>query len=416
MTPQRPLRRLLAVFACTVGLLIPQVSSADARPPAVAGDLGSGPALRLAPVPSATNGVKWSDVPKSHWARTAIDYVGATYEWMRDFGAESDGAYPFKPDEPEARKLFARSVVLAFAPDETVDPAVTFVDLPESDRFFPYANIAVKLGWISGDASGNFLPDDPVTVRTVHEALVPAMGLGDLAIGVDALHMRNGTKISTPPGFGALLIGMRAGLRYNHSDESLDVGPDTALPRAEVAWSLYRAKTADSWVASYLAPYADIELPNLSPAMQRVVDFGARFVGYPYVYGGEWFEPTPEGYCCGAQPVGGFDCSGISWWVMKAANGGWDNVPPRDYQGWELPQRSSAEMAASGKKVRKFDDLRPGDLVFYDGDSNGTVDHVDVYIGGGWSIDSSSSMGGVSIVRIDSGWYRDHFVRGRRIL
>ena len=63
-----------------------------------------------------------------------------------------------------------------------------------------------------------------------------------------------------------------------------------------------------------------------------------------------------------------------------------------------------------------YNQLIPGDLMFYDGDHNGVVDHVDVYIGNGFSLDSSSSPGGVTIMPVGSGWYFDHFVHGRRIV
>lgn len=417
MHPSRPLRRLIAVLACTSVLLLPQAttSAAPARPRLLVGEPGSGPQMALPQAPAATNGIAWSDVPKRHWARTAIDYVGATYEWMRDTKQNPDGTYDFQPDQLESRELFARALVRAFAPDEPVDDTIHFSDLPDDDRFYPMANVAVKLGWMTTDADGNFAPAaDPVTTRMVHRALVLALGLGDAAQGVEDLHMRNGTKFDTPPDFGTLLIGMRIGLRYNHSTESMDVGPDTPLPRAEVAWSLYRAATQPDWVAGSLAPYATIELPNLSSAIQRVVNFGISYVGYPYVWSGEWFEPSPVGYCCGYQPVGGFDCTGIIWWAMRAASSTYD-PPPRDYQGWSLPQRSSAEMAASGGKVR-FNDLRPGDLMFYDGDGDGVVDHANTYLGKGWALDSGSSVAGVSILQVGSGWYHDHFVHGRRII
>jgi cell wall-associated NlpC family hydrolase len=205
-------------------------------------------------------------------------------------------------------------------------------------------------------------------------------------------------------------------LRYNHGDESLDVGPNSPLPRAEVAWSLYRAKTDESWTTDSLrSQYLKMELPNLGKAAKNIVQFGIDYVGYPYVWGGEWYQSSPSGYCCGAQPVGGFDCSGITWFVMRAASGTWDPTPPRTYRGWSLPQRSSSEMAGSGGKVR-FKALEPGDLMFYDGDGNGVVDHVDVFIGNGFSLDSSSGYAGVSIVYTAEGWYRDHFVHGRRII
>ena len=60
--------------------------------------------------------------------------------------------------------------------------------------------------------------------------------------------------------------------------------------------------------------------------------------------------------------------------------------------------------------------LLPGDLMFYDGNDDGTVDHVDVYVGNGYALDSSSSPAGVTIMWVGDGWYREHFVHGRRIL
>jgi cell wall-associated NlpC family hydrolase len=65
---------------------------------------------------------------------------------------------------------------------------------------------------------------------------------------------------------------------------------------------------------------------------------------------------------------------------------------------------------------RRYADLRPGDRMFYDGVRDGTVDHVVVYVGNGWSLDSSSSVGGVTLMWVQTGWYRQHFVHGRRIL
>ncbi len=410
--PSRPLRRLCAALATLGVTLFPTAPVAAGG--AGVGDLGSGPPARASRTAAPTNGIRWSDVPKKHWARTAIDFVGATNDWMRDFGQSDDGTYPFEPDAPEARRFFARALVRALVPDEAPDPSITFSDLSADDPFFPAANVAVKLGWI--EAPGNeFRPDEVVTTTTVHRALVLALGLDEEATGLDDLHTRNGFTFDTPKDFGALLLGMRLGLRYNHADESLDVGLTTPLSRAEVAWSLYRAATTPSWTIDSLAPYATIDLPILGPWKRRIVQFGVQYVGYPYVYGGEWYQASPDGYCCGAQPVGGFDCSGLVWWVVKEATGGWDNVPPRDYAGWSLPQRSSADMASTGGKV-KLAEIRAGDLLFYDGDGNGVVDHVNLYLGNGWVLDSSSGYGGVSILSVASGWYRDHFAHARRII
>jgi cell wall-associated NlpC family hydrolase len=421
MASSRPLRRLAGVSLVIACVVVAQVPNAHAEDPrssrvvAARGDRGSGaPMLRMAPVPRRASNVTFSDVPTGYWATTAIAYVAGANTWMRDWRPADDGTYRFRPLKLESRQLFARAIVRAFAPTQAVDPALSFPDVDPTGTFFPAVNVAVQLGWMSTNADGAFRPTDAITTVEAHQALVAAVGLGDLAAEAENIHLRNGTTFDVPAGFGAMLIGMRIGLRYNHSDEALDVVPDAPLPRAEVAWSLYRAATMPTWTASSLATYADIRLPNLGPAKQRIVQWGIDYVGYPYIWGGEWDQPTSSTYCCGAQPVGGFDCSGLTWWVMRAGDAMWSNTPPRPYPGWTLPQRTSTDMAAHGTRVA-WDDLKPADLLFYDGDGDGRVDHVDTYIGNGWAIDSSSSPGGVTIMWVGTGWYADHFVHGRRI-
>jgi NlpC/P60 family protein/S-layer family protein len=421
MAPSRPLRRLAAAslaLACAVLAQVPIAHAADPRASRTltGGDRGSGaPMLRLAPLPRRAADVTFSDLPADYWATTAIRYVAGANDWMRDWRAAGDGTFRFRPLKLESRQLFARAIVRAFAPTQAVDPTLSFADLDATSRFFAPANVAVQLGWMQVGADGTFRPTDPITTAEAQKALVDAVGLGELAAETENVHLRNGTTFRVPAGFGAMLIGMRIGLRYNHSDETLDVLPGSPLSRAEVAWSLYRAATMPAWMPDSLAPYANIQLPNLGPVKQRIVQWGIDYVGYPYVWGGEWDQPTTSDYCCGAQPVGGFDCSGLTWWLMRAGDATWSNDPPRPYVGWSLPQRTSTDMAAYGTDIA-WDDLKPADLMFYDGGGDGRVDHVDTYIGNGWAIDSSSSPGGVTIMWVGTGWYADHFVHGRRIL
>jgi NlpC/P60 family len=411
----------LALIAAVGSMLLPSsLARADdhtAPSRLTSGEAGSGPPV--APdvlATTARTAVRWSDVPPTFWAGNAIDYVAGTYRWMRDYRALDDGTFPFKPDRPENRRLFAKAVVRAFAPHVEIDPSITFDDLSSDSPYYRYANVAVQKRWMRRTENGtSFSPTLPVTTRSVHRVLVLALGLRDEAAGLDAIHTRDGRAFDTPAGFGTLLIGMRLGLRYNHSDESLDVGPDTPLSRAEVAWSLFQATTVQSWEVDAMAPYATIQLPNMLPGKFRFVQWGIDFVGYPYVWGGEWSRESPAGYPFGYQPVGGFDCSGVTWWNMKAAGSGWDNQPPRPYAGWTLPQRVSADMATVGRV--RYDDLAVGDLMFYDGDGDGRVDHVDTNVGNGWSLDSGSSNAGVTITYTGPGsWYEDHFVHGRNII
>jgi cell wall-associated NlpC family hydrolase len=72
-------------------------------------------------------------------------------------------------------------------------------------------------------------------------------------------------------------------------------------------------------------------------------------------------------------------------------------------------------MAAVGRKLT-FKQVRAGDLMFYSGSGNGVIDHVDLYLGYGWALDSSNGIGGVTVMHVDNGWYRDHFVHARRIV
>jgi hypothetical protein len=195
--------------------------------------------------------------------------VAAANDWMRDAKPAADGTTAFEPDARESRKLFARALYRAFGVGLEQDAELRFADLAEDDRFYRSANVAVTAGWMETEADDAFRPGEPVTARQVHRALVLAIGFGDIAEGAQSLHLRNGTPIDVPRDFGTTLVGMRLGLRYNHGDESLDVGPDSQLSRAEVAWSLYRASTVPSWMHDYLSPYLDFELRTSAARCSR---------------------------------------------------------------------------------------------------------------------------------------------------
>lgn len=402
------------------GALANAGGAAESDSLSVQGESGSGPAPWPIEMPSMvaarSAAFKWSDLDRSDaWAKGAIDFVGKANDWMRDFAPKPDGSVPFRPDMTETRKYLARAVVKAFAPQAVVDPSITFTDLDPTQAFYKWANIAVQRGWMTRPADGRFQPDRAVTTGVVHSVLIDVLGMQPIARQLDRLHTRDGVRFPTPPRFGALMLGLRLGLRYNNSDEAMDVGPRTPLSRAQVAYSLFKAATLPDGTISWVSDqYDGIELPKMGPSRQEIVRWGVKYVGYPYVWGGEWGLDDPP-IALGGQPVPGFDCSGLVWWALRANDGAaWKVHPPRPYAGWSLPQRTSADMARSGKL--KFDRLLPGDLMFYDGDGDGRVDHVDTYIGNGYALDSSSTPGGVTIMWVGDGWYRDHFTHGRRVL
>ena len=316
------------------------VRPAQARRPSPSSSPVHGPTAAKA---FGRSSILWSDLDKStKWAKEAINYVGAANEWMRDFAPNPDGTYPFQPTTIETRKYFARAVVMALAPDETVDPTITFADLDPSDAFYPAANIAVKLHWMKKTAAGDVRSrqardDDHGPSRADAGARARARD----QVAQPPPHRRRRARSTLPPNFGALILGMRLGLRYNSSNEANDVAPTTPLSRAQVAYSLYRAVTQPSWnVPSLIEQYQDIELPALTPDQAADRPVGRRST---------WASPT-----CGVanggsrrssygQPVPGFDCSGFTWWLLRASDDAyWHVSPPRPYLGWDLPQRTSA--------------------------------------------------------------------------
>ena len=80
---------------------------------------------------------------------------------------------------------------------------------------------------------------------------------------------------------------------------------------------------------------------------QQLVSYAKKHLGAKYKYGGT----TPKG----------FDCSGFTSFIYEKIN-------------IQLP-RSSSSQASKGKKV-KIQEVKPGDLVFFEGTGQGKITHV----------------------------------------
>lgn len=95
----------------------------------------------------------------------------------------------------------------------------------------------------------------------------------------------------------------------------------------------------------------------------QIADFGLRFVGNPYVYGG-------------TSLTNGADCSGF---VMQVY---------RNF-GITLP-RTSGEQAKCGTAVAGIENARKGDLICYPG-------HIGIYIGDGKIVHASTAATGIKV-------------------
>jgi cell wall-associated NlpC family hydrolase len=101
----------------------------------------------------------------------------------------------------------------------------------------------------------------------------------------------------------------------------------------------------------------------------RIASYAVQFQGNPYVWGG-------------TSLTRGADCSGFTQSVFA-------------HFGIYI-SRTSRTQATGGTRI-SFDNLRPGDLIFYA--RNGVIDHVAIYIGSGRVISASSPSTGIRITR-----------------
>ena len=132
--------------------------------------------------------------------------------------------------------------------------------------------------------------------------------------------------------------------------------------------------------------------PAPTSAARRVLDEADRYVGVPYVWGGN-------------TPSSGFDCSGFTKYVFAK-------------QGIDLP-RTSREQARAGRGVAvDFGEMIPGDILLF-AEPGEAISHVAIWVGSGTIIHASSAMGGVQYLDIGGtrgGWYVENLVAVRRIL
>jgi len=118
---------------------------------------------------------------------------------------------------------------------------------------------------------------------------------------------------------------------------------------------------------------------------------GGHFVepknGYPSIKGGYYyFNPT-----IGKVEFGkGLDCSGLSFWTFNKA-AGTPEYPPSKPLDYECPvyyegahgQWTDKKRLLQLPKDTPTDRLKLGDLLFFDTDKNGRMDHVIMYVGDG---------------------------------
>ena len=134
----------------------------------------------------------------------------------------------------------------------------------------------------------------------------------------------------------------------------------------------------------------------------KIVTLGLDLFGHPYKYGGE-------------NPNKGIDCSYFTQSIFKEL-------------GIQIP-RTAQEQFKTGKKVRKKEQLKVGDLIFFRKTyyskkknkkgkrrSYTKINHVGIYIGNGEFIHATINVKHVTISPLDDPYFKKRYAGARRFL
>jgi cell wall-associated NlpC family hydrolase len=378
--------------------------------------LGLALVLVCAAAPAAF-GKSYSDVPKAHWAHAEIESITARgpagHHLMDDFGSL------FKPEQPITRAQFASALVTAAGHLSESVPAVAIADVPKTDPYYQVVEIALHHGYLSLQ-SGSFNPGDAVlafqaeagVVKWIKERYPSADWKLLTQLKTGSWKPNAGWLPGAPTYLPSIVASRQLELRYNHSSaaDKHEVTPSQPIDRAEVAYMFWRGYQLKSeWTLSGLSQFDTITFPPLSARQKQVAHFALQFVGYPYIWAGEYpTKNSPYGF----QAAGGFDCSGFVFYVMKMHFG---------YNSITVNQRGAHDMAAVAKPRITRKNLTCGDLIFFGPkgkkSSVASIYHAALYLGNGWFIQSTGSTDGVSLASLDSSTYwKNAFAWGRRLL
>jgi cell wall-associated NlpC family hydrolase len=157
----------------------------------------------------------------------------------------------------------------------------------------------------------------------------------------------------------------------------------TNILTQKTSLSKVNLESLSSSIAGFNTPTTITVSKDRDEVMYKVIEY----LNTPYLWGG--------------TSKRGIDCSGFIQAVMFQA------------LGVALP-RTSYEQSNVGVDVAR-EDLKFGDLLFFDTRGRGRVSHVGMYVGDGYFVHSGSKTG-VAVASLDSEFYSRVFLKAKRVL
>lgn len=253
---------------------------------------------------------------------------------------------------------------------------------------------------------------EAATMTLLDARLVDGVGLD--AAAAEFARGARAAGLAVPARFGSEVAARLLGLRIDHParEDSIELLPNDPATRAEAAYSAAQIIQSSGWLVPVVQNLADtFSLPQYSMWQRRILDTAVARIGMPYVWGGTSDGPEID---FGVAARGGYDCSGFVWRVYKLTS-----YPGEGDLASTLRGRTTYVMSGEvpHSEVVDFEHLQPADVLFFGAhgprSSPSQVDHMGIYLGNGWFIQSSNY--GVAIAQL-TGFYRHEFAWARRPL
>jgi peptidoglycan endopeptidase LytF len=166
--------------------------------------------------------------------------------------------------------------------------------------------------------------------------------------------------------------------------------PAPAVPAAKPASVAPTAPAAPQPAAAQpapkpAAPVAVVAAPRGAPS-DGLAGAGLKLLGAPYVWGGS----SPSG----------FDCSGFVWYVARQV-------------GKPLSRGMFGEYNSGSHPAR--DELKAGDLVFFQNTYSPGLSHNGIYIGNGQFVHAADESAGVTVSSLNTAYWSSHWFGATRL-